>query len=215
MAGIGSDRTYSDMLFIGGGQGASAHGDGKSGLLWPTSAANTSIELFEARVPGARAREGLRARTPADPADIAAASASASACASCDDDGLTTLVSVYPEGVEESRLPACSAGKPGGGARGRVRAIRAATSLHDCGTGDLVQVTRTDEIVEIVLAGGAGYGDPRTSVSARPVEHDLALGLVTHEGAAPRLWLRSGSLAAIGALKTRRMGADRLRSGQH
>jgi len=28
--------TYSDMLFMGGGQGASSHGDGKSGLLWPT-----------------------------------------------------------------------------------------------------------------------------------------------------------------------------------
>ena len=44
-------QIYSDHLFMGGGQGGSAHGDGKSGLLWPTSAANTSIELFEARVP--------------------------------------------------------------------------------------------------------------------------------------------------------------------
>ncbi len=46
-----SGRFYSDMLFSGGGQGGSARGDGISSLLWPTSAANTSIELMESRVP--------------------------------------------------------------------------------------------------------------------------------------------------------------------
>ena len=93
-----SGRTYSDLLFTGGGQGASAHGDGKSGLLWPTSAANTSIELFEARVPvlvleksympdsggPGRHRGGLGQRVRVR---------------KLDDDGLPTLVSVYPEGV--------------------------------------------------------------------------------------------------------------------
>ena len=33
------------------GQGGSQHGDGKSALLYPTSAANTSVELMEARAP--------------------------------------------------------------------------------------------------------------------------------------------------------------------
>ena len=42
---------YADHLFNGGGQGASAGADGKSGLLYPTSAANTAVEAFEARVP--------------------------------------------------------------------------------------------------------------------------------------------------------------------
>ena len=32
------------MFFSGGGQGASKNSDGKSGLLWPTSAANTSTD---------------------------------------------------------------------------------------------------------------------------------------------------------------------------
>jgi 5-oxoprolinase (ATP-hydrolysing) len=45
------ERVYADHLFQGGGQGGSAHRDRKSGLLWPTSAGNTSIELFETRVP--------------------------------------------------------------------------------------------------------------------------------------------------------------------
>ena len=49
--GVDSEgRTYNDHLFQGGGQGAWATGDGKSGLLWPTSAGNTSVELFETRV---------------------------------------------------------------------------------------------------------------------------------------------------------------------
>ena len=42
---------YSDHLFQGGGQGAYEHGDGHSALLYPTSAGNTSVELFETRVP--------------------------------------------------------------------------------------------------------------------------------------------------------------------
>ena len=54
--------------------------------------------------------------------------------------------------------------------------------LHDCGTGDLVQLTTTDEIVEIVLAGGSGYGDPRER-SREAVERDIAQGYVTPEGA--------------------------------
>ena len=44
-------QIYSDHLFMGGGQGGSEAGDGVSALLWPTSAANTSIELLEQRVP--------------------------------------------------------------------------------------------------------------------------------------------------------------------
>jgi N-methylhydantoinase B/oxoprolinase/acetone carboxylase alpha subunit len=39
------------MMFSGGGEGANLRSDGKSGLLWPTSAANTSIEMFEIRIP--------------------------------------------------------------------------------------------------------------------------------------------------------------------
>ncbi len=42
---------YSDHFFVGGGQGASAGADGKSALLWPTSGANTSVELMESRAP--------------------------------------------------------------------------------------------------------------------------------------------------------------------
>ncbi|MCP8941016.1 hydantoinase B/oxoprolinase family protein [Alsobacter sp. SYSU M60028] len=173
-------RIYSDLLFMGGGQGASARGDGKSGLLWPTSAANTSIELFETRVPvlvlekaylpdsggPGRHRGGLGQRVR---------------LRKLSDDGQTTLVSVYPEGVNNP-TPGLFGGLPGGSARGAVRDADGAL-LRDCGTGDLVSVTRPAEIVEVVLAGGAGYGDPAERDRAA-VERDVAEGRVTPEAAA-------------------------------
>lgn len=42
---------YSDFMVGGRGQGGSIRQDEKSGLLLPTSASNTSIEVFEARIP--------------------------------------------------------------------------------------------------------------------------------------------------------------------
>jgi 5-oxoprolinase (ATP-hydrolysing) len=169
-----SGETYSDMLFIGGGQGASAHGDGKSGLLWPTSAANTSIELFERRVPvlviektyvagsGGRGRHrgglGQRIRLR-----------------KLTDDGLTTMVSVYPEGVGNP-TPGLFGGEAGGQAYGAVT-DSAGTLLQDCGTGSLVQLTSTDQRVEIVLAGGAGYGNPADR-AAHAVTEDRVNGFL-------------------------------------
>ena len=54
--------------------------------------------------------------------------------------------------------------------------------LRDCGTGELVTLTRADQIVEIQLAGGAGYGDPRAR-SAGSVAQDVAEGIVSPEAA--------------------------------
>src|SRR5690606_18970595 len=42
---------FYELLLLGGGQGASARADGKSSLLWPTSAATSSIEMLESRSP--------------------------------------------------------------------------------------------------------------------------------------------------------------------
>ncbi|AMY71090.1 hydantoinase B/oxoprolinase family protein [Frigidibacter mobilis] len=168
-------RFYSDMLFCGGGQGGSARGDGQSSILWPTSAANTSIELMESRVPililekaylpdsggAGRARGGLgqivRFRKRSD-------------------NGRATLVSIYPEGVDNP-IAGLFGGRPGGGARGRITGPDG-TVLRDCGTGALAEIRGTDQIVELVLAGGSGYGDPLERDPAL-VSRDLALGFVT------------------------------------
>ncbi len=55
--------------------------------------------------------------------------------------------------------------------------------LTDIGVGALVSLSSPDEIVELRLAGGSGYGDPLQ----RPLEEvqwDLDGGYVTAEGAA-------------------------------
>ena len=171
-------KTYSDMLFVGGGQGASAAADGKSGLLYPTSAANTSIETFEARVPmlvvekayvtdsgGAGLHRGglgqrVRFRKLAE-------------------DGLPTLVSLYPEGIDNT-TPGLFGGEAGGRAWGRVLAPDGEI-LRDVGPGALVEVRSPDEVVELVLAGGAGYGSPAER-SPEALAKDIALGLVSSGG---------------------------------
>ena len=148
---------YSDHLFMGGGQGGSKQKDGKSALLWPTSAANTSIELFETRVPvlvlekayvtasggAGMHRGGLGTRVQLQ---------------KLYDDGLETLFSVYPEGVD-IELPGLFGGLPGSTASGAVRYIDG-TLDHDCGAGELVSLHHKDRIVELILGGGSGYGDP-------------------------------------------------------
>jgi 5-oxoprolinase (ATP-hydrolysing) len=173
-------RTYSDMLFIGGGQGASAQGDGKNGLLWPTSAANTSIELFEARVPvlvlektfvtdtggAGKHRGGLGQRVKVR---------------KLHDDGLTTLITVYPEGVGNP-IAGLFGGKAGGEASGRVLDTEG-NELLNCGTGMLVQIDRDTQVVEIVLAGGSGFGEPAERDPA-VLARDVQRGLVSEEGAA-------------------------------
>ena len=54
--------------------------------------------------------------------------------------------------------------------------------VHDCGTGELVTLTQPDQIVEVQLAGGAGYGDP---ARGRPPwsRQDVAEGVVSPEAA--------------------------------
>jgi 5-oxoprolinase (ATP-hydrolysing) len=172
-------RFYSDMLFCGGGQGASSARDGHSGLLYPTSAANTSIELIESRAPvlvlekafladtggAGRHRGGVGQRVRLKKRD---------------DDGLPMLVSVYPEGVRNP-IAGLDGGKSGGGALGRVLDADG-KALRDCGTGELVELKTSGEIVEVILAGGSGYGDPYVRAPAA-IERDVRLGFVTAEAA--------------------------------
>ncbi len=168
-------RIYSDHLFMGGGQGASSRNDGKSALLWPTSAANTSVELFETRVPvlvlekayatdsggAGRHRGGLGTRVRLQ---------------KLYDDGLETLFSVYPEGVDIA-LDGLFDGRAGQGAAGVVRHQDGSLD-RDCGTGELVSLKRTDRIVEVVLGGGSGYGDPAER-SGEEATRDLVDGYVS------------------------------------
>ncbi|MBV8450246.1 MAG: hydantoinase B/oxoprolinase family protein [Hyphomicrobiales bacterium] len=185
-------NVYADHFFMGGGQGASEQGDGKSALLYPTSAANTSIELMESRAPvlvlektlivdsggAGRERGGLGTRVR---------------IRKLYDDGLPTLFSVYPEGVDMAP-EGLFGGEPGGAARGVVL-DRNGKVVHDCGTGELVTLTTTDRVVEVCLAGGAGFGEPRERVKAR-VDADVADGYVSARGARRYLAARASAAAA-------------------
>src|SRR5437660_1725731 len=156
--GVGPDgRVYNDHLFQGGGQGAWARGDGKSALLWPTSAANTSVELFEARTPVLVLEKGLVADT-GGAGRHRGGLGQVVRVRKLFHDGQPTLASLHPDGVL-TRTPGLFGGRPGGPVRG-VMLNPAGEVVQDYGIGALVTISSTDEILELRLAGGAGYGDP-------------------------------------------------------
>jgi 5-oxoprolinase (ATP-hydrolysing)/N-methylhydantoinase A len=191
--GLGADgQPYSDILFTGGGQGASASSDGKSGLLWPTSASNTSIELLESRVPvlvlekeytpdsggAGRFRGGLGQRVK---------------LRKLRDDGLTTLLAIFPENVGVD-TPGLFGGRHGGASSGVLRTPDGAM-LRDLGVGELLSLSRADEVLDIHVPGGAGFGDAG-SRTREAIEADIAAGTVTREAALWDYGARGAALAA-------------------
>ncbi|HEY0205903.1 MAG TPA: hydantoinase B/oxoprolinase family protein [Acetobacteraceae bacterium] len=170
---------YADHLFMGGGQGGSAHGDGKSGLLYPTSAANTAVEVFEARVPVLVVEKTFLADS-GGPGAGRGGLGQRVRFRKLHDDGLPTLAALFPEGAK-AVLPGLAGGLPGGRAFAGVRTPDG-TLLRDCGAGELVALTRTNEVAEVVFAGGAGFGDPRGRAPDR-VAADLQDGLISPDAA--------------------------------
>ncbi|HUB45172.1 MAG TPA: hydantoinase B/oxoprolinase family protein [Acetobacteraceae bacterium] len=170
---------YADHFFMGAGQGGSAHGDGKSALLYPTSAANTSVELMETRAP-VLVLEKTFVTDSGGPGKHRGGCGVRTRLRKLYDDGLPTLASVYPEGVGVT-VEGLHGGRHGGSVHGRV-VDPTGKVLRDCGTGELVTLTRADQIVEVQLAGGAGYGDPRERPAGQ-VGQDIAEGVVSPESA--------------------------------
>ena len=177
--GVGPDGIfYSDHLFQGGGQGGSEHGDGHSALLYPTSAGNTSVELFETRVP-ALVLEKAFVTDSGGPGRQRGGLGQVISARKLDDDGKPCQVGLYPMGVLRP-VPGLFGGKPGGRAGGRVS--RPGGEVHDVGVGALSVLESSEEYAELRVAGGSGFGDPME----RPfeaVQRDLDAGYVTTEGA--------------------------------
>lgn len=184
----GDGSTYSDVLFAGGGQGASVGSDGKSGLLWPTSASNTSIELFESRVPILILEKSFIPDS-GGPGKHRGGLGQKIRYRRLNAQGSTMLSTLYPEGVTH----------PAEGLFGGGSCIPAAarivgddgTVLRDCGTGALAEIEGTHETVEVIAAGGAGYGPPMDR-DRTAIESDLEAGIVTPEGAARDYGYRPG-----------------------
>jgi len=168
-------RLYADHFFMGGGQGAGAAADGKSALLWPTSAANTSIELFETRVPVLVVEKALVADS-GGPGRQRGGLGTRTRMRKLHDDGRPTQASVAAEGVGVDS-PGLFGGLQGGRARGAVL-DRDGKLLRDCGTGEMVTLEDTSRMIEIRLCGGSGFGAPEDRPAAR-VEQDVLDGYVS------------------------------------
>jgi 5-oxoprolinase (ATP-hydrolysing) len=172
-------RIASDHFFLGGGQGASLGSDGKSGLLYPTSAANTPVELLESRMPvlvlekalvtdsggAGRRRGGLGQRMRARRLDGGA-------------EPITVGLFVEGWGLSNDGLfgghaaPAAYAGVRGPGPGG----------WHDSGAGETVSLLDNNTEIEAQIAGGAGYGRPEER-ALDAIAADIADGYVTIEKA--------------------------------
>lgn len=168
---------FSDHLFQGGGQGASAQGDGKSALLYPTSAANTSVELFETRVP-VQVVEKAFLPDSGGPGRQRGGLAQIVSTRKLDGDE-PCQVGLYPNGVK-APMEGHFGGKPG--RPGSAWFIDSSGEKRDLGVGALARYTRSDQRGDLVLAGGSGFGDPWTR-DYDDIQRDLDEGYVTAQGA--------------------------------
>ncbi|APH71890.1 hydantoinase B/oxoprolinase family protein [Aquibium oceanicum] len=197
-------RSFSEHLYLGGGQGASAAQDGKSAVLWPTSASNGSVEVLETRAPvlvlekayvpesagAGRNRAGLGQQLRARRIRSR---------------GPRVMVNCYPEGVGFN-ASGMAGGSSGGGAHFRMHG-EDGRLLQDYGSGSVDTLTATDQIVEVRVGGGAGYGRPFD----RPVEDvvsDLGSGYISRKQASE---IYGVALDGAGALDAE--GTARLRGG--
>ena len=173
------DRTYNDHIMFGGGQGGSRLVDGNSALLYPTSAGNVPVEMFEQRTPLLVARKELLPDS-GGPGFHRGGLGQQVVIGKLYDDGLPVLAQVLPHGVH-SPMEGLLGGRRGGQATYRIpgRVI-----THAEGLTQLVELRKPTDAVTIEAAGGSGFGDPAT----RPLEliaRDLAEGYVTRAGLAP------------------------------
>jgi 5-oxoprolinase (ATP-hydrolysing) len=143
-------RSFSDHLFLGGGQGASAADDGIGALIFPTSAGNTSIEMLEQRAPVVVEHKGYADGTGGLGA-MRGGRGERFVLRVRDDDGGGARVSVsaLPEGLRAAP-PGLMGGGPGCGARVLLDGVE----LPD---GGLVEL-RDGARLEVRTPGGGGYG---------------------------------------------------------
>lgn len=173
--GIDVDGTvYNDHLFQGGGQGAGSRGDGKNALLYPTSAGNTSIEMFETRTPlvveekalipdsggDGRHRGGLGQRVRVR---------------KLRDDGRTALLSLHPQGMIVA-TPGLDGGRAG--RRASVTFEGPDGRKVDVELDGMAELRTPADVCTIEMAGGSGFGD---ASERDPVARarDLAEGYVS------------------------------------
>lgn len=169
--------TFNDHLFQGGGQGAGAHGDGKSALLFPTSAANTSIEMFETRVPLLVEEKSLIPDS-GGPGRYRGGLGQRIRVRKLNDDDRPALMGIHPQGMLVD-IPGLFGGLAG--RRTGVRLEENGEAEENEALGSLVELRRPSQSLIVELAGGSGYGEP-TERPLESVQDDLDNGFLTTEG---------------------------------
>ncbi len=180
-SGYGQDRSggiFNDHIMFGGGQGGSQHHDGTSGLMYPTSAGNVPVEMFEQRTPLLVERKELIA----DSAGVGfhrGGLGQRMRVRKLYDDTLPVLVNVLPHGLA-TPMAGLRGGTAGSGAGFRVEG---AAMSEGGAMSRLVELRAPEGVITVETAGGSGFGDPHT----RPIEliqRDVEDGYVTVDGLA-------------------------------
>lgn len=180
-AAYGRDRDgtfYNDHLFQGGGQGGSFGGDGQSALLYPTSAGNTAIEMFETRTPLVVEEKAFIADS-AGPGRHRGGLGQRVSVRKLHDDGHPALLSLHPQGMLVAT--------PGlhGGDAGRLAHIaleRPEGTLADSALHGMAELRTPADLCVIEMPGGSGFGDPAER-DPDALARDLREGYVTAAGA--------------------------------
>lgn len=172
-------RIFNDHIMFAGGQGGSGRGDGHAAVMYPTSAGNVPVEMFEQRTPLLVERKELVPDT-GGAGERRGGLGQRLVLRKLYADGLPVLVNVLPHGIG-----AAMTGLLGGAAGGKARFHVSGALVSDTGgTGTLVELRDPAAAIIVEASGGSGFGNP----SRRPLEaiaHDLAEGYVTLEGLEP------------------------------
>lgn len=173
--GVDTDGSvYNDHLFQGGGQGAGARGDGKNALLYPTSAGNTSIEMFETRTPLVVEEKALIADSGGDGKHRGGLGQRVRV-RKLRDDGRPALLSLHPQGMIVA-TPGLAGGRAG--RRASVAFDGPDGRKVDVDLDGMAELRTPADVCTIEMAGGSGFGDPaERDASARA--RDRLEGYVT------------------------------------
>ena len=170
-----SGRLFNDHIMGGGGQGGSAPCDGNPALMYPTSAGNVPVEMFEQRLPLLVERKEL-IEDSGGAGSHRGGLGQRMRFRKLYDDGLPVLLHVLPHG---QATPV--AGLQGGQAGRQVGVhVEGGRVSAEAGNSQLIELRGRDDVVTVETAGGSGFGDPKT----RPLEtvrQDFKEGYVTAE----------------------------------
>lgn len=163
-------RKFAGLFFLNGGMGASATGDGKSAISFPSNISSTPIETLENLFPLLIERKALIS-------DSGGAGTFRGGCGQQLDVQFTTArpvtVAIMADRTQHpgAALQGGSPGAPGG-----VRLNGQTISAKDQRT------VKAGQVITLCTPGGAGYGDPARR-DRRQVRADVADGLVSTEAA--------------------------------